>query len=271
MGPTRRPAGDDAAPGEYLRTMDPDQSDEFVDWVADETLLTADQASLPAAVGRPEAIPPSRTRARVVAIGATLTGVTLIAGVALIGLGVVEMLASGVGLLAVVALAIGVALTSTHWGWVHVAEATADSIEKRRTSEITARRRQWLATIKPYTHYEVTTDVSDDGSITITRFRHRPIRSGEHSFKFERQTDHVEVHGGDESAAAIAERAELLRRQAAIDTDFERERFDLAADAYQTTLLERSDKRERLDALRAASAALSEQINSNLRDPPLAE
>jgi hypothetical protein len=36
-------------------------------------------------------------------------------------------------------------------------------------------------------------------------------------------------------------------------------------------MLGRSDERQRIAALRAASEALSEQINSNLRDPPLVE
>jgi hypothetical protein len=69
----------------------------------------------------------------------------------------------------------------------------------------------------------------------------------------------------------VTERAELLRRDAARETERERERYEIAADAYETALLEQGDEQERLAARRAAAAALSEQINANLRDPPLIE
>src|SRR5438270_615256 len=118
--------------------------------VADESLLVQDPAKLPAAVGPPEPIPPSATRGRLVGLGATLTGVTLIAGIALVALGGIEVIASGAGLLAVLAIVLGSVLVGTHWGWVHVAEATADAIENRRDAAIAARRRQWLETIEPY-------------------------------------------------------------------------------------------------------------------------
>ncbi len=246
-------------------------AEELVGRVADDRLLDEDLANLPLTIGRPETLPASGMRGRLVGIGATLTGVTLISGIVLIVVGVIAALSSGFGLLGTIALALGVLLLSTHWGWVHVAEATADAIEARRNTEINGRRRQWLETIMPYPRYEVATSVDDDGSITIVRTQHRPVASGEHRFTFVRQIDHVEVHSGDESAAAIAERAELLRREAATDTERERHRFDVAADAYQSALLDRGDERQRLEARRAASAALSEQINSNLRDPPLVE
>ena len=69
----------------------------------------------------------------------------------------------------------------------------------------------------------------------------------------------------------MAERAELLRREAAADTDRERQRYEVAADAYETALLNADDEQERRAARRAASEALSQQINANLRDPPLTE
>lgn len=244
---------------------------ELVDRCADESLLAGDLGSLPTAVGRPETIPPSRTRGRLVGIGATLTGVTLIAGIALIAYGAVDALSGGLRLLNAGALALGLLLAGTHWGWVHVAEATADSIEGRRNNELLARRRQWLETIKPYTRFDVSTSVGDDGSIKIVRVRHRPVSSGKRGFTFVREVEVEELHSGDEPAAAVAERAEQLRRAAALDTERERERFEVVADAYETALLGRGNEQERLAARRAASEALSEQINSHLRDPPLVE
>jgi hypothetical protein len=246
--------------------LDPD---ELVGCVADERLLADDAGNLPLAVGRPETIPPSRTRGRLVGVGATLTGVTLVGGIALILLGVIAAISGGVGAVAVVAGVIGIVLVATHWGWVHVAEATADAIEARRDHEIAARRRRWLQTIEPYTRYEVTTDVGDDGSIKINRVRYRPVRTGERGFTFLRDIEHSEVHSGEESGAAIAERAELLRRRAAADTEHQRQRFEAAHDAYQAAQLAEGGEREQREALRAESQALSERINTNLRDPPL--
>jgi hypothetical protein len=80
-----------------------------------------------------------------------------------------------------------------------------------------------------------------------------------------------EIHSGEEPAAAVAERAERLRREAALATERELERYLAAADAYETSQLLAEDERERLAARRAASLALSEQINANLRSPPLQE
>ena len=79
------------------------------------------------------------------------------------------------------------------------------------------------------------------------------------------------MHPPDEPAAEVTERAELLRRQAAQDTERERERYQIAADAYESVLLDHDDEQQRRLAQRAASEALSHQINSNLRDPPLVE
>jgi hypothetical protein len=251
-------------------TPDP-KADELVECIADESLLAADPTNLPVAIGRPPAVPASRTRARLVGVGATLTGVTLIAGVLLLVLGAIAALSSGVGLLDVAALALGAGLAGTHWGWVHVAEASSDAIERRRNRETLAQRRQWLEAIEPYPRYEVTTSVADDGSITIDRIAHLPVHTGRRSFTFAREIQRTEVHSGDEPAAGIAERAELLRRQASVDTERERRRFEVAADASQRERLGQGDQQEQLSARRAASEALSEQINSNLRDPPLME
>ncbi len=47
--------------------------------------------------------------------------------------------------------------------------------------------------------------------------------------------------------------------------------FEFASEAYRAALLHDDDERERVAARKAASAALSERINANLRDPPLVE
>jgi hypothetical protein len=244
---------------------------ELVGRAADERLLEEEAVNLPAAIGRPDSLPaPGRVRARLVGTGATLTGVTLILGVALVALGIVEAV-GGSATLAVVATAVGICLAGTHWGWVHVAEATADAIEERRTGAARDRRKLWLATVKPYTRYEVTTSVDDDGAIRISRARYLPVPRGQAEFTFARVLELEEVHPADEPGASVTERAELLRRQAAADTERERERFEAAADAYETALLSRESEAQARAASRAASEALSAQINANLREPPLVE
>ena len=237
----------------------------------DDRLLSEDIAQLPDSVGRPEVVPHSRVRGRLVATGATLTGVTLLGGIALIVLGVVAAASSGFGWAAIAALVAGITLAGTHWGWVHVAEASADALDARRNRELLDRRRRWLSAIEPYSRWEVSTTVGEDGSITILTTRHLPVLSGEHGFTFSREVVAREVHSGEEPAAAVAERAELLRRHAAADTERARELFATANDAYQGALMAHADEQERMAAVRAASEALSERINSNLRDPPLIE
>src|SRR5262249_43369795 len=140
---------------------------ELVGREPDDRLLSEDLDQLPEAVGRPETAPPSRARRRIVGTGATLTGVSLVLGVVLVLVGVIEGLASGIDLTAVLAFLLGVVLVSTHWGWVHVAEITANSIEGRANADVLAHQRQWLAEIEPYPRVEVSTAVEDDGSITI--------------------------------------------------------------------------------------------------------
>jgi hypothetical protein len=243
---------------------------EFVDRRADERVLT--EHSLPQSVGRPEPMPPpSRARARVVGIGATLTGVTLLIGIALVVAGIVDAIASSVGALAISAVVVGALLVGTHWGWVHVAEVTGEALEHRRDREVVDRRQLWLEQIQPYTRYDVTTTVDDDGSIRIVRARYEPVAAGERGFTFSRLLELEEVHSAEEPGAAVAERAELLRREAAADTERERHLYEVAADAYETALLNRDDEQQRRAAQRAASEALSEQINANLREPPLTE
>jgi hypothetical protein len=244
---------------------------ELVDCQPDDRLLSEDLDKLPEAVGRPDTLPPSRARGRIVGTGATLTAASLLIGIALVALGAIEVISSGVDLTAALALVLGVVLIATHWGWVHVAELTAQKVEGHSATATVDRRAEWLHTIQPYTRYEVSTRVGDDGSISIETVRHRPIRSGPHSFTFVREIQEREVHSPDEPAAVVSERAEVLRREAALDTERERQRHEIAADAYHAAMLGRADDEQRRLALRAASEALSRQINSNLRDPPLVE
>lgn len=245
--------------------------DELVGREPDPRLLSEDLANLPDAVGRPEPIVPTRARGRVVGAGATLTAVSLVVGCLLVLLGLIDALSSGIDTLSIAIVVVGVVLVGTHWGWVHVAEITANSIEGRSNAQVEDRRRQWLASIQPYTRFEIYTRVEDDGAITIYRVAHRPAARAERRFTFDREIEHEEVHPPDEPAAAVTERAELLRRQAAQDTERERERYQIAADAYESVLIDNADEQQRRLAQRAASEALSGQINSNLRDPPLLE
>jgi hypothetical protein len=244
---------------------------EFVGADPDERLLSDDLDKLPGALGRPETIVPSRARGRIVGTGATLTAVSLVAGVVLVALGVLDAISSGIDAAGVLALAVGGLLIATHWGWVHVAEITANSLEGHSNAEAMERRRQWLGAIEPYPRLEVSTEVGDDGSIAICTVRHRPVRSGSETFTFVRELQHREVHSPDEPAAAVAERAETLRREAALVNEQERRRYEIAAEAYRAALIGRADEEQRRLARRAASEALSHQINSNLRDPPLVE
>lgn len=237
----------------------------------DERLLGEDLAQLPEYLGRPEALVQSPARARIVGIGATLTGVTLVAGLALLVLGAIELVSAGLGVAGIVALVAGLALVGTHWGWVHVAEASADAVDARRNRLVIDRRREWMAEIEPYTRWSVLTTPEADGSIAIVTARHVPVASGERGFTFVREIADREVHSEDEPAATVAERAELLRRRAAAATAQERARYTAAHDAFQRALMANADEQERVAAARAASQALSEQINSNLRDPPLME
>ncbi len=250
---------------------DPASPAELVGREPDPRLLSEDLANLPEVVGRPETFVPTRARGRIVGTGAALTAASLVIGCLLVLIGVVDGLASGIDALPIAIVALGAVLIATHWGWVHVAELTANSIEGRGNAVVEVQRHQWLAMIEPYARYEIYTRVEEDGSITIYRVAHRPVTSGERRFTFERQTEYEEVHSPDEPAAEVTERAELLRRQAAQDTERERERYQIAADAYESALIDDADEAQRRLAQRAASEALSGQINSNLRDPPLVE
>ena len=244
---------------------------ELVALEPDERLLDDDLSKLPTAVGRPESLPTSPRRRRIVGLGATMTGVTLIGGLALVVLGLAELIAGGSVAVIIAAFVIGIALASTHWGWVHVAELIANNGEARRNASLLERRRAWLRTIEPYPRWEVGTSTDSDGSIAVVTVCYQPVPRRERTFTFTREQVGRELHAGDEPAAAVTERAELLRRRAAADTERERERYEAVHDAYQEALLASGDEQERIAAVRAASEALSERVNANLRDPPLAE
>jgi hypothetical protein len=250
--------------------QEPGESD-LIGLAADESLLGAAPEQLPPSLGRPAALTVSPSRGRVVGVGVTLTGLTLVGGIALIILGLIELVIGGGGAIAVVALALGLLLAGTHWGWVHVAEATAVGLDRRANAPALDQRSRWLGAIAPFTRYEITTRAADDGSITIERIRYQPVRHSDRTFTFRADNELTEVHSGEEPGAAISERAELLRRQAALDTERERQRFQTQAEAYELVAREATFDRERQEAAAAESRALSEQINANLRDPPLLE
>jgi hypothetical protein len=185
----------------------------------DERLLAGD-APLPAAVGRPAAVPSSSRRGAVVGTGVAMTGITLVGGIVLFAVGAIDALANGT-VFSLVLMLVGLALAGTHWGWAHVAEFTATSMDRRQALPVQDRNQRWLAAIEPYTRYEISTRVADDGSICIVRHRFRPVPSGSRGFTFVAETENEELHSGDEPAAAVTERAELLRREAARDTERE--------------------------------------------------
>ena len=244
---------------------------ELIDLRPDDALAGADMMKLPPADQRPVERPPVRGRRGLVAAGATLTGVTLVGGIALLILGVVDALATGFGTPDLIAIATGASLVATHWGWIHVAEATAGALESRRDRGIRALQQGWLESLGPYTRYSVTTSVLDDGSIRISRLRHMPVHASARTFTFEVRPEREEVHSGDEPAAAVSDRAETLRRQAALDTERERRRWEVAFEAYERTVIDEDDDQQRAAARLAASRALSDQINANLREPPFVE
>src|SRR5947209_2926722 len=244
---------------------------DFVGREPDERLLGEDMKALPESVGRPHELPQSPRHDEIVRIGAALTGATLMGGIALSLFGAVDAIATGFELLSVAALVLGILLVTTHWGWVHVAEISARRMDARNNRQLVDGRQEWLAGIEPYPRWEVSTSTRADGSILITTERYRPLACGPQTFTFARELETSETHSGEEPAATVTDRAENLRRQAALDTARARERYELARDAYENALLEHGDEQQRIAATRAASEALSERINANLREPPLTE
>lgn len=244
---------------------------DLVDRTADEALLDTDREELPETDRAAAPAPAARGGRLVLGVGITLTGLTLLGGVALIAIAAVAAVAGSFGALDIAAAVAGLLLVSTHWGWVHTAEATATAIGRRANRSRADRHRDWLAAIKPYTRWSITTTVTGDGAIAIVRRRHTPVPAGDRRFTFATEVELEELHDADAPAAEIAERAETLRHAAAADTARERQRWELAHDVYERSVLDEGDEQQRLAARRAASQALSERINSNLREPPLIE
>jgi hypothetical protein len=248
---------------------DEDPTDELIGLQPDPRLLSEDVGALPESVGRPSALAPSRLRPRLVAAGAAMTGLTLTVGVLLLVVGAVLLLTGGSGGAAVAALAVGALLVSTHWGWVHVAEIGSQRLELRGNREIVTGRAGWLEALEPYTRHVVSTRPGPDGGVEIVTARHQPRRASATTFTFERREVAVERHGPDEPAAVVTERAELLRRQAAELTQRAWERYVGLAGEHQLDRIRELDAGEQLAADRAAAEALSEQINTHLRSPPV--
>jgi hypothetical protein len=244
---------------------------DFLDQLPDKRLLGDDMASLPEAERRPLPDVSRRGRRLIVSAGVALTAATLVAGIALLIAGVVDLFAHGFRGLDLVAFIAGGAFVATHWGWIHVAEATAQTIDARRLRAVEAGMAAWLEAVRPYTRFSVSTDVLEDGSIRITRRRHLPVRTGANTFSFASEPELEEVYSADEPGAVIAERAEVLRREAALDTLREEERWEHALESEEAAAFRARSEQERLAAQRAASEALSERVNRHLREPPLIE
>ena len=170
---------------------------ELVGREPDPRLLSEDLAKLPEVLGRPETFVPSGARGRIVGAGATLTAASLVIGCLLVVLGVIDGLANGIDGVPIAIVTLGAVLIATHWGWVHVAEITANSIEGRGSAVVENHRQQWLSTIQPYTHYEISTRVENDGSIAIDRIAYRPAPSGDRRFTFTSVVEQEEVHSAD--------------------------------------------------------------------------
>jgi hypothetical protein len=249
----------------------PSSGREFVGLTADERLLGDERSKLPPSVGVPPPIPAGPARSRLVAVGVALTGTTLVGGLALLALGVVLAVSGGSSALAIAVLALGAILVATHWGWVHVAEFSANRARARSAAEPLAERRRWLAALEPYARWEVSTEVDDDGSISIVRTGYEPVASGERTFSFATSAETLEEHSADEPAAVVAEHAEVWRREAARETGAARERYRAYADAHEDAMLNAGDAHDQLQARRATARALSDRINEHLRDPPLSE
>lgn len=243
----------------------------FLGAAADPRLLHEDQLNLPDAEQHHEPVISTHEHDRLVTAGSTLTGVTLVGGVAMIVYGGAQLLVNGGGAFEVILAVIGILLVGTHWGWVHVAEYLGLVIDERHQRGADTRRREWLATIQPYPRFSVSTAVLSDASTRVQRVLHRPILTPQHTFSFARETATEKTYDADTSAEVIATEVEAMRRQARLETDRLRALWEAASSAYETTLLSAEDDQQRLIAQRAAAVALSEHINASLRDPPLVE
>ncbi|MDQ6835006.1 MAG: hypothetical protein M3016_02355, partial [Actinomycetota bacterium] len=211
------------------------------------------------------------THDRLVAAGSLLTGVTLIAGAALLLFSGWALLFGSGGTFAAILAVIGILLAATHWGWVHVAEYVGLSIDQRQQRTSDEHGREWLAAIEPYPRFSVSTSVLDDASTRVERVLHRPVLTTQSTFTFVRELDSEKTYDAHASAEVIATAVEAMRRQARLDTDRLRGDWEAASAAYSAALLSADDDQQQLAAHRAAATALSEHINASLLEPPLVE
>jgi hypothetical protein len=237
----------------------------------DPGLLEGNRSALPATEPPPEPAAPSHRHGRLVAAGSTLTGVTLIGGLALLIYGAAELVLNSGGAFDLAIAVIGLLLAATHWGWVHVAEYLGLTIDAREQRVTDARRRAWLTDIEPYPRYTVSTSVLDDASIRIERVLYRPVLTAAHTFTFVRETDAETTYEAHTPAEVIAATVESMRRQARLETDRLHELWEVAATSYAARLADDADDQQRLEAERAAATALSEHINASLLEPPVIE
>ena len=243
----------------------------FLGVPADRRLLDEDLFNLPAAEQRREPVIATKKHDRLVAAGSLLTAVSLIGGGAMAVYGGWQVLLNGGGVLDAVVAVIGILLVATHWGWVHVAEYVGLTIDDHQQRTNDDRARAWLAEIQPYPRFSVSTSVLDDASTRVERVLHQPVVTAHHTFTFVRETSEDKTYDADASAATIAATVETMRRQARIDTDRLREQWEAASSTYAAALNSADDEQQRLAAQRAAATALSEHINTSLREPPLLE
>ena len=243
----------------------------FLGVPADRRLLNEDLLNLPPTEQRPEPEVVTRKHDRLVAAGSLLTGVSLIGGAAMAVYGGWQVLLNGGGVLDAVVAVIGILLVATHWGWVHVAEYVGLTIDDHQQRANDDRARAWLSEIQPYPRFSVSTSVLDDASTRVERVLHQPVMTEHHTFTFVRETSEDKTYDADASAATIAATVETMRRQARIDTDRLRELWEAASTTYTAALNSADDEQQRLAAQRAAATALSEHINTSLREPPLLE
>lgn len=243
----------------------------FLGVAADRRLLAADSFNLPDAEQRREPAISSHEHDRLVVAGSALTGISLVAGVALLLYGGVQLVFNDGGAFDAVLAALGILLVATHWGWVHVAEYVGLTIDERRDQTIEQDRRAWLSSIEPYPRFSVTTSVLADASTRVERILHQPVLTDQHTFTFVRKLDTAQTYGGDVPADVLASAVETMRRQARLDTDRLRDLWERATIAYRADLSGADSEQERLAAQHAAAKALSEHINASLREPPLVE
>src|SRR5579872_2079258 len=146
------------APGTFQPMANEPAPEELIGLAADQQLLAGD-AQLPEVLGRPLPIPRARAHGAIVNAGVAMTGLALIGGIALFLIALVDAFSNGASLLDGGLLALGIVLVATHWGWVHVAEASARALDAGQHREIVDHRQHWLQSIAPHTYREVRTEV----------------------------------------------------------------------------------------------------------------